>query len=175
MLFVGAAEFALSENGSLIYAPGRFKDTRGSGRFRRPRRTLGDAPRNPAGFDGPEPFARWSSAGAQVGGGALESIWIYEIDRGTWTRWTSEWDNFRPVWAPSGREIAFASARASELNLYKRPLDGSGRGASNSERADFLRPGLPMERSSPTMKALPRREPTSGCSVFQGRANRSPS
>jgi serine/threonine-protein kinase len=121
---VGTAEFALTENGSLLYAPGRSstfssrvlsvdRDGRVETLLETPR-SLIDLSLSPDG----------RRLALEVGGGALESLWLYEIDRGTWTRWTSEWDNFHPVWAPSGREIAFASARASGGNLYKRAVDG---------------------------------------------------
>jgi Tol biopolymer transport system component len=122
---VGTAEFALSQSGSFIYAPGgsrtissRIVSVDRDGRVE----TLLETPRSLEDLS-LSPDGRLLAL--EVGGGALESIWLYEIDRGTWTRWTSEWDNFYPVWAPSGREIAYASARES-WGLYKRALDDAG-------------------------------------------------
>jgi serine/threonine-protein kinase len=123
VMYNPAAEFALSETSSLIYAPGgsrtnssRVVSVDRDGRVE----TLLETPRVLVDLS-LSPDGRVLAL--EVGGGALESLWLYEIDRGTWTRWTSEWDNFHPIWAPSGREIAFASARASG-GLYKRALDG---------------------------------------------------
>jgi serine/threonine-protein kinase len=130
---VGTAEFALAENGSLVYVPGlsttglrRVVSVDRDGRVE----TLLETPRllNDLSLS---PDGRLLALGVA---GGIESIWTYEIDRETLTRWTSEWDNFHPVWAPSGREIAFASARASGWSLYKRDVDGVG----EAERLDAV-------------------------------------
>ena len=121
----GQAEFALAENGSLVYAPGlsRTKDRRvvwvdRDGRVE----PLIETPR-PFIALGLSPDGRFLALQVHT---CIDSIWLYEIARGTLTRWTTEWDNFTPAWAPSGREIAFASARGSALNLYKHGVDGVG-------------------------------------------------
>jgi serine/threonine-protein kinase len=121
----GGAEFALAENGSLVYAPGlsRTGDLRvvwvdRDGRVE----PLMETPRS---FNA----LRLSLDGRYLALQILactDSIWLYEIARGTLTRWTSEWDNGVPVWNPSGREIAFTSARASAWNLYKQAVDADG-------------------------------------------------
>ncbi len=121
-LGIGTAEFSLSNDGSLVYAPGlsRTNDRRAvwidrDGRME----TL---------LETPHPFIHPSlspderTLALHVTGG-IESIWLYQIARGTLTRWTTEWDNSFPLWAPSGREIAFASARAGQFNLYKQEAE----------------------------------------------------
>ncbi len=121
----GEAEFALAANGSLVYAPGlsRTKDRRVVWVDRHGRvEPLIETPR-------PFTALRLSPDGRYLAfqiAACIESIWLYEIARGALTRWTSEWDNATPVWAPSGQEIAFTSARASAYNLYSRAVDGRG-------------------------------------------------
>ncbi len=122
----GGAEFALDENGSLVYAPGlsRTSDARVV--------TVGrDGWVEPL-IDTPRQFIdlRLSPDGRVLAleiMGGINSIWLYEIDRGTLTRWTSEWDNRFPVWAPSGREIAFSSHRAGTSHLFKQAIDAGGK------------------------------------------------
>ena len=56
-------------------------------------------------------------------------IWLYELERGTLTRMTTDpASESRPVWTPDGRRIAFASTRGdgSTPNLYWQPADGGG-------------------------------------------------
>ena len=59
---------------------------------------------------------------------ALE-IWVHDIERGTLARLTSDpASDSKPVWAPDGGRIAFASTRAnpSIANLYVQSADGTG-------------------------------------------------
>ena len=121
----GAAQYDLSENGTLIYAPGlgRTADRRvvwvdRSGRTE----PLIETARP---FNGPRLSPDGGRLISQVHGG-IETIWLYDIERATLTRLTSEWDNAVPIWAPSGREIAFSSARAGAYDLYKQAIDGVG-------------------------------------------------
>jgi serine/threonine-protein kinase len=133
----GESEFALSENGSLVYAPGL------SGTQNRRVVWVDRQGRVGPLIETPRPFtalrlspdARYLAFQVSA---CIESIWLYEIERGTLTRWTSEWDNATPLWAPSGREIAFTSARASAWNLYKRAVDGGGE-AKLLATSDFMK------------------------------------
>ena len=120
----GGSEFALSENGTLVYAPGlsRTEDRRVVWVDRQGRiEPIIDAPR-PFGGKSLSPDGRYLALQVLSG---LSTIVLYDIERLTLTRWTSEWDNAAPVWHPNGREIAFSSARGSNWNLYKRSVDGS--------------------------------------------------
>ena len=56
-------------------------------------------------------------------------IWVHDIERGTLARLTSDpAPDYKPVWAPDGRRIAFASTRANPpiANLYAQSADGTG-------------------------------------------------
>ena len=126
----GSSEFALAQNGTLVYAPGRSKmadrqlvriDRRGSAE------PFLETPREFASF-------RLSPDGrhvaAQIRGG-IDSIWLFDIARGAPTRWTTEWDHAAPIWDPTSRHIMFTSPRQSAYDLYQQPVDGGGPNRAN--------------------------------------------
>ena len=54
-------------------------------------------------------------------------IWIYEIARAVWTRFTFEATTERwPIWSPDGSTIVFASARGNRRDLFQRVSSGAG-------------------------------------------------
>ena len=59
--------------------------------------------------------------------GSNQDVWVYDIARGVRTRLSSapERDR-RPVWSPSGDEVAFSSDRAGNQDIFLRQADGSG-------------------------------------------------
>ena len=121
----GFANFASSRNGTLIYVP----DT-----GRPPGRTLvlGDrlgrvAATSVAG--GSFYTAKISPDGTRIVigmDGATSQIDIYDLTRqGAKSRFTNEWDNQAPSWAPDGARLAFTSNRhGGNLNLYLQAADG---------------------------------------------------
>jgi Tol biopolymer transport system component len=61
-----------------------------------------------------------------VGGGDHDDVWLYDLARKTWSRFTSEGNNGYPLWTPDGRKLTYVSDKAGPDNMYSRPLDGSG-------------------------------------------------
>jgi dipeptidyl aminopeptidase/acylaminoacyl peptidase len=120
----GQAEFGISGNGSLVYAPGdswgddhRVLWVDREGRWE----PLIEDPRafltlqlSPDGH-----FLVVSIDGAQG------SMWMYDLARSTLTRLTLDSD-FHPIWTPRGDRVTFMSDRAGSWNLYWQPADGSG-------------------------------------------------
>jgi serine/threonine-protein kinase len=53
-------------------------------------------------------------------------IWIYDIQRNTFTRLTSDGSNVRPEWTPDGKRVIFRSERAGKVGIWWQPADGSG-------------------------------------------------
>jgi len=54
-------------------------------------------------------------------------LWVYELKQGTLSRLTSDGQlNDRPTWTPDGRRITFISDRKGGRALYTEPWDGSG-------------------------------------------------
>jgi Tol biopolymer transport system component len=54
-------------------------------------------------------------------------IWVVDRDRAAFTKLTFRGHNWRPVWSPDGRFIAFSSTRAGDLgSLYRQASNGAG-------------------------------------------------
>ena len=58
-------------------------------------------------------------------GGSNKDIWIYDIERDTFSRLTTEGDNLHARWSPDGNWVAFRSERDGEADIYKRRVDFS--------------------------------------------------
>jgi serine/threonine-protein kinase len=126
----GAAgsQFAFSDAGLLAYLPGPSRGQElplqwldASGKTEVLRATP---------FDGAN--IRFSPDGRRLAmniyDGTQHDVWLYEWERDTISRFTFDSENdLVPIWAPDGRAIAFASARADKTpNLYLQPVDGAG-------------------------------------------------
>ncbi len=57
-----------------------------------------------------------------------DDVWVHEVGRSLKRRLTFDAaPDGRPIWSPSGKEIAFWSARGQgDANIYTRPADGTG-------------------------------------------------
>jgi serine/threonine-protein kinase len=73
---------------------------------------------------------RFSPDGRKVAMGLTttnaQDIWIYDIDRNTFTRLTTEGANVRPEWTPDGRHVVFIAQRAGKPGVWRQAVDGSG-------------------------------------------------
>jgi eukaryotic-like serine/threonine-protein kinase len=56
----------------------------------------------------------------------IHTIYMYDMDRDRFNRFTFEGDNRLPIWTPDGRQVIFNSKRDGVLNLYWKSADGSG-------------------------------------------------
>ena len=121
----GAAQFDVSNDGSLIHVPGGLQ---GSGR------QLAWLDRS--GMEEPlkaPPHAyldpRISPDGRQIAvtvQGANDDIWIYDIAHQTLTPLTFGARSVSPVWTADGARIIYRSSRNGFLNLFTKAADGSG-------------------------------------------------
>jgi serine/threonine-protein kinase len=126
-LGTGAADFRVSQNGTLVYVPGTSNGgiTRSLVWVNRQGR---EEPINapPRGYTA----ARLSPDGTRV---ALEirdqenDIWIWDLGRQTLTRLTFDprVDSY-PLWTPDGKRIVFGSDRAGASSVYWQAADGTG-------------------------------------------------
>lgn len=121
----GAVNYDLSDNGTLVYVPGQIGGTEHriawidrQGRMETlvdTRRTFENAMISPDG--------RYLAVGIM---GAFDSVWLYDMARGTLSKLSTEGNNLRPRWGPSGDAIAFVSSRDGAYNLFVQPTDGIG-------------------------------------------------
>jgi Tol biopolymer transport system component len=124
----GAAQFAASAGGTLVYliggqraleAPVVWMDR--SGRTTLLRDMSTDWSNPSFSPDGNQLAMDVSSAGNNP------DVWIYEWMRDTPTKVTFGGVNVRPVWTPDGRRIVFSSTRGGGVaNLFWQRADGSG-------------------------------------------------
>jgi serine/threonine protein kinase len=74
-----------------------------------------------------------------IGGSDHDDVWLHDLARGTWSRFTSEANSGFPAWTSDGQRLTYASDRAGSFNMYSRPLDGSAKEErlSPSSRVNF--------------------------------------
>ena len=123
----GAAAYAVSRQGTLIYVPeGAIEPTPKSSLVWVDRQGREEPLNAPVGAYGPP---RVSPDGKHVAVGMLDrgntEIWIWDLARRTFRRLTfNPGMDGLPLWTPDGRAIIFMSARAGALNLYRQVVDG---------------------------------------------------
>ena len=130
--------FALSANGTLVLASGFDQDDRP---VWKEERALWQEERQLVWVDrsgsavplavppGPYVFPNLSPDGKTLALSvfrekAVEN-WLLDLDRGVFTRLTSERNDHLPVWSPDGRKIAVSSAIKGSPNVFLMPVDGS--------------------------------------------------
>jgi serine/threonine-protein kinase len=123
--FFGSAQITIASTGLLTYVPG------GPETFER-LLSLVDREGNAT----PLTDRRRSFVGASISPdgtrvastleGANVHIWIYEMERESFSRSTFEGDNVTPIWSPDGKRMAFTSDRSGTWNLFWKQVDGGG-------------------------------------------------
>ena len=123
---MGAADFAVAANGSLVYVPGRPVALAGRPSCRWiARDVLHRCPasrRTRTATSGYRPMARGSHWRPRT------DVSTYDLARATLSRLTTDPASDRsPLWTPDGQRIIFRSTRAGYPELFWRPADGTGR------------------------------------------------
>jgi serine/threonine-protein kinase len=136
----GAADFALSETGTLIFitpeVPGQLPRTLSWVDRRGFEERLALAPgiyRDP----------RISPDGTRVAldvAGANRNIWIWDLQRRSMTKLTEgPTEDLLPVWTPDGGRVFFSSDRAGNFDVYSQAAEGA-----TAARVEFAGPGAQM-------------------------------
>jgi len=123
----GAAQFSISDSGSLVYMPGGVADREVSAVW-----VSRDGKTEPI----PIPLRsflvpRFSPDGQQLvltstTGMMTQNVATYGIKRGALSALTTAGQNMMAVWTPDGKRVTFGSSAAGPLNLFWKPADGSG-------------------------------------------------
>jgi serine/threonine-protein kinase len=114
------ANWSVSRNGTLIYAPGIPEDTL------RPLWVNRDGAAVPAEHVPSGQAPRLSPDGRQLLVEIDNDIWIYELETGRRKRLTADNASGRPAWHPSGARIAYTSARNGGAEIWEANADGTG-------------------------------------------------
>ncbi len=125
--FSGAANFDISQTGSLVYFPGS-AGTSGLRRLVMVDREgdEDDVSAPPAGYDSPRFSPDGRFIAVEVAGENTDVI-VYDVERATPTRLTfAEGRDGFPIWTPDGQRIVFSSERDGTLNLFSKAADGTG-------------------------------------------------
>ncbi len=121
---MGATQYAISNDGALIYLPGVFQgeskliwlDRKGHAEeLQFPAETYGAFQLSPDG----------KRLAIQVQN-TKQEVWIFDLLRGSRSKLTIEGNNRIPVWTPDGRWVTFSSDRAGAYNIFMQSADGSG-------------------------------------------------
>jgi len=123
----GVAPFVVTRNGTLVYRAGVDAEYRVL--IRQPGGTIDTLPLAPKVLS----YATFSPDGRQIAftigatRGANRHTWIYDLNLGTFTRFTTEGGGHAPVWSPDGSRLAFTAegATTDAEDLFVQPVDRS--------------------------------------------------
>jgi len=125
----GGAQFAVTDNGTLVYLPGQSvsRDAPIAWMDREGKATSLRA--TPANWANPQFAPDGRRLAMYINDGKQSDVWVYDWARNALSRLTFDAaDDSLAAWTPDGRRIAFSSTRAdkSTLNLYWQRSDGTG-------------------------------------------------
>ena len=119
IMWTGAAQFSVSENGTLLYGAGSIEPPLLSSLV------WVDRAGNVSPLVGPKPMSRFAARvspdGRRVAFSELyvnKDIWLFDTVRGTEDRLTYEGQNAFPIWSADGSLVAFRSDRSGPLRIY---------------------------------------------------------
>jgi eukaryotic-like serine/threonine-protein kinase len=126
----GVAFFDVSDNGSLIYAPGPVSGSAAALDVALIDITTGiGTPLKlpPASYEFPRVSPDGKRIAVHVDDGKEANVWIHELSGVTSVRrLTNGGQNRFPVWSPDAQRVAFQSDREGDLGIFSQRADGSG-------------------------------------------------
>jgi serine/threonine protein kinase len=120
----GAAQFALSSEGTLVYVNGgpawigklTWVDQQG----------ISKPLAAPAQAYGPVSISPDGQRLAVAVAGSTSDLWVYDLTRGTFNRLTVEGSNYRPLWTPDGKRIVYYRVNGpNQFQMVSQVADGS--------------------------------------------------
>jgi Tol biopolymer transport system component len=121
----GPAQFALSPEGTLVYAPGPAWTSTGRVVLVSRRGEVEPLVETPR----PIGAVRIAPGGGRLAieiQGANHSIWTFDMARGALTPLLSGFNNFRPLWSPDGSRLAWSNDARGTFDVFLTSAGGSG-------------------------------------------------
>jgi serine/threonine protein kinase len=121
----GDAAFGVSQNGTLIFAPGTFTS------FHRNLVWM-DRKGNASNITAevkPYAFPALSPDGKRIAltlQGSTFDVWTYDLGRETFTKVSFGGDDYRPRWSPDGKMLAYDSSKTGQQQVFVKPATGQG-------------------------------------------------
>ena len=123
-----SADFAVSDNGTLVYTPGGVSasGSRSPVWVDRSGNTVLIDPNWPGRYRDPRISPDGSRLAISSIDGAEQHVWVKQLDAGPQAKLTFQGSlNHRAVWMPDGTDIAFRSDRGVNTDLYRRRADAA--------------------------------------------------
>jgi serine/threonine-protein kinase len=139
----GGAGYAVSGNGTMLYAAGGLVQTQASLLWVDRNGTATPATKFKRPFQNPSISPDGKRVAVTVAGETYD-IWVLDLDRDLLTRLSFGKDDVTPIWSPDGKRIVYSSSKPGVYNLYTRAADGSGSDEPLTSNQD---PSLPQSFS----------------------------
>ena len=122
----GMAAYAIAQNGTLVYIPGKPGATNLSMAKVDLHGVMTPFPAPPQSYMEPRVSPDGRRIAVTIQSGRDTDIWIYDIDRNTLRKLTFGGKNRTPAWSPDGKRIAYNAVEHGEHFVIVRQADGGG-------------------------------------------------
>lgn len=150
---IGFAQWAVSENGTVVYIPGSESDLVRVNRDGQIRVLLAERRR----YHGP----RISPDGNRIAFDAVSregrDVWLHSLSTQNVTRATFQRDGHDPEWTWDGRGIYYLSARESRVDVFRTQLGTTSQALPESTVVEVTQTGARFRRDSVVLTTVPGR------------------
>lgn len=122
----GAMNYAISENGTLVWIPGQTISSNRELALVDLDGRISVLPLQPGPYLEPRMSPDGKDVALVIGSGKDYDVWIYNIPNNTMNRFTFGGPNRTPVWSPDGKRIAYSYSPSDKASVIIRQADGTG-------------------------------------------------